>query len=64
MKSANHEAVNGKAKNESAKKKKKSKEEHKEGDAPKKPLSAYMLYNNYRRPVLRKEYPGKRMSKT
>lgn len=25
----------------------------------KKPLSAYMLYNNYRRPVLRSEYPSK-----
>lgn len=25
----------------------------------KKPLSAYMLYNNYRRPVLRDEHPGK-----
>jgi len=24
----------------------------------KRPLSAYMLYNNYRRPVLRKEHPG------
>ena len=25
----------------------------------KRPLSAYMLYNNHRRPVLRSEHPGK-----
>jgi hypothetical protein len=29
------------------------------GSTLKKPLSAYMLYNNHRRPVLRSEYPGK-----
>ena len=28
-------------------------------DLIKRPLSAYMLYNNYRRPVLRQEHPGK-----
>lgn len=39
-------------------KKKKNKEENKDNNI-KKPLSAYMLYNNHRRPVLRKEYPRK-----
>lgn len=29
------------------------------GHVLKKPLSAYMLYNNHRRPVLRSEYPRK-----
>lgn len=31
----------------------------KAGAVLKKPLSAYMLYNNHRRPVLRSEYPSK-----
>ena len=29
------------------------------GNELKRPLSAYMLYNNHRRPVLRSEHPGK-----
>ena len=29
------------------------------GNDLKRPLSAYMLFNNYRRPVLRSEHPGK-----
>ena len=29
------------------------------GNELKRPLSAYMLYNNHRRPVLRNEHPGK-----
>ena len=29
------------------------------GNELKRPLSAYMLYNNHRRPVLRQEHPGK-----
>ena len=33
--------------------------EAKGGHVLKKPLSAYMLYNNHRRPVLRSEYPRK-----
>lgn len=32
---------------------------NKGGAVLKKPLSAYMLYNNHRRPVLRSEYPSK-----
>jgi hypothetical protein len=52
------EAEGGKAKGEGKKKKKKNKEEIKNGDGIKRPLSAYMLYNNYRRPVLRKEHPS------
>lgn len=46
------------SKKEKKKKKKKEKEESKNGDGIKRPLSAYMLYNNYRRPVLRKEFPS------
>lgn len=43
------------------KKKKKSKDEKaKNGtEGLKKPLSAYMLFNNYRRPILKKEHPSK-----
>jgi len=29
------------------------------GNEIKRPLSAYMLYNNHRRPTLRSEHPGK-----
>ena len=29
------------------------------GNELKRPLSAYMLYNNHRRPTLRAEHPGK-----
>ena len=32
------------------------------GNVVKKPLTAYMLFNNYRRPMLRSEHPGKRRS--
>ena len=43
----------------SSKKKKKSKEEKKKNeDGIKKPLSAYMLYTNHRRPVIKSEHPG------
>lgn len=42
------------------KKKKKTKEEKdKNGDGLKRPLSAYMLFNNHRRPILKKEHQGK-----
>lgn len=42
------------------KKKKKSKEETDiKNDGLKKPLSAYMLYTNHRRPALKKEHPCK-----
>jgi hypothetical protein len=47
--------VNGKGKRESKKEEKKKKK----NNGIKKPLSAYMLYNNNRRPMLRDEYPGK-----
>jgi len=42
-------------------KKDKRREQEENNGAPtiKKPLSAYMLYNNNRRPVLRSEYPSK-----
>ena len=49
----------GKGKSESKSKKKKNKEENKGAEGIKRPLSAYMLYNNHRRPVLRKEHPCK-----
>jgi len=29
------------------------------GNEVKRPLTAYMLFNNYRRPILRSEHPGK-----
>lgn len=49
-------------KTEDKKKKKKSKNDKElNGDGKdkiKKPLSAYMLYNNYRRPTLTNEHPG------
>lgn len=48
-----------KGKGESEKKKKKKSKEEKKDEGTKRPLSAYMLYNNYRRPVLRKEHPSK-----
>lgn len=38
------------------------KDEH--GNELKRPLSAYMLFNNYRRPVLRLEHTGKSLSAT
>ena len=38
---------------------KKKKKKEKDPDALKRPLSAYMLYNNYRRPMLREQQPGK-----
>jgi hypothetical protein len=43
------------------KEKKKTKKQIKAENAPavKRPLSAYMLFNNNRRPVLRQEYPRK-----
>eukprot|EP00347_Sterkiella_histriomuscorum_P008729 403343976 len=41
------------------KKKKKTKEERKDGtEGLKRPLSAYMLFNNFRRPTLKKEHPA------
>jgi hypothetical protein len=52
------------AKPEKEKKKKKKALEVKDanGDNLKKPLTAYMLYNNHRRPILKKEFPGKSLS--
>lgn len=43
------------------KEKKKTKKQIREENAPavKRPLSAYMLFNNNRRPILRGEYPSK-----
>ena len=32
------------------------------GEVVKRPLSAYMLYNNFRRPVLQGEHPGKQIA--
>lgn len=34
------------------------------GNELKRPLSAYMLYNNHRRPTLRSEHPGKSIAST
>lgn len=52
----------GKKKGEKEKKKKKKSKEEKQkngGEGLKRPLSAYMLFNNHRRPILKKEHPGK-----
>lgn len=55
-------AVGGtpKTKGEKEKKKKKKTKEDKDknGQVLKKPLSAYMLFNNHRRPIIKKEHPG------
>lgn len=48
---------NGKAGHEDKKEKKTKKKRNEDG--PKRPLSAYMLYNNYRRPMLREQDPSK-----
>jgi hypothetical protein len=45
------------SKKKSAKKLAEQAIQEKGGTVLKKPLSAYMLYNNHRRPVLRSEYP-------
>jgi hypothetical protein len=49
------------AKDDKKEKKKKSKKKEEENGMPtiKKPLSAYMLFNNSRRPTLQGEYPCK-----
>lgn len=52
-------AATPRAKGEKEKKKKKKNKEDKDksgGEALKRPLSAYMLYNNHRRPILKKEH--------
>jgi hypothetical protein len=40
------------------KKEKKAQLVDENGNELKRPLSAYMLFNNYRRPVIRNEHPG------
>ena len=47
------------AKDEKKEKPKKKTPKDANGNDLKRPLSAYMLYNNHRRPVLRNEHPGK-----
>jgi hypothetical protein len=44
---------------ENKKEKKKTKKEKKETNGLKKPLSAYMLFNNSKRPQIKQEYPSK-----
>ena len=63
---ASQSAVDGKSSGAKDGKKtpKKEKKEKKvptdaQGNELKRPLSAYMLYNNHRRPTLRTEHPGK-----
>lgn len=53
-----HEDEGKKGKEDKKKKKKKSKEEKKKSleGGIKKPLSAYMLYTNHRRPVIKAEH--------
>lgn len=58
--STDHKAASS-AKAEPAAKDKKHKEPLKDenGNELKRPQTAYMLFNNYRRPILRNEHPGK-----
>lgn len=42
-----------------AQKKKKEEKLKRAKEGMKKPLSPYMLYNNFRRPVLKNDHPGK-----
>jgi len=49
----------GGAKEEKKDKAKKKVMKDANGNELKRPLSAYMLYNNHRRPTLRSEHPGK-----
>ena len=51
--------ANGNAKEEKKDKAKKKEIKDANGNVLKRPLSAYMLYNNHRRPTLRSEHPGK-----
>jgi hypothetical protein len=50
-----------KGKHADGKKQKKEKVQLKDanGNDLKRPLTAYMLYNNFRRPILKEEHPGK-----
>ena len=41
------------------KKEKKTKKEKKDDNGLKRPLSAYMLFNNSRRPLIKQDFPGK-----
>lgn len=48
----------GKGEKEKKKKKKSKDDKEKKGaEGLKRPLSAYMLFNNHRRPILKKEHP-------
>ena len=49
----------GASKEEKKEKAKKKVMKDANGNEIKRPLSAYMLYNNHRRPTLRTEHPGK-----
>jgi len=55
-------AADGGAAKKEKKKKSKKKEDNDGMPQIKKPLSAYMLFNNARRPTLQQEYPGKYFS--
>jgi hypothetical protein len=46
-------------KSEKGKDKKKTPMKDINGNEVKRPLTAYMLFNNYRRPMLHSEHPGK-----
>ena len=57
--SANGSPTKGLTKEEKKEKAKKKVVKDANGNELKRPLSAYMLYNNHRRPTLRQEHPGK-----
>jgi hypothetical protein len=57
--SASGSPVKGGSKDEKKEKAKRKVMKDANGNEIKRPLSAYMLYNNHRRPTLRSEHPGK-----
>ena len=59
---ANGSPSKGASKEEKKEKAKKKVMKDANGNEIKRPLSAYMLYNNHRRPTLRTEHPGKQTS--
>ena len=57
LKAKQSEATQPESKSEAPAKKEKKKSKKKDNDGLKRPLSAYMLFNNERRPLLRENDP-------
>jgi hypothetical protein len=58
-KAPKHEEVHAQPEKEDKKEKKKNKKKEADPNGLKRPLSAYMLYNNFRRPALKEADPSK-----